>query len=104
MLSPAFSTVLLAQAISSCYLPDSEGNIKKALPEGVKVDMIKETIQKITFTSEYTSEIFSILVDACVEDLDFDSFIMSVFNCDLIRENSFTFSAAEDYLKARKII
>ena len=104
MLTPAFATVVLSHAISSCYLPDSEGNIKKALPEGVKVDMIKETIQKITFTSEYTREIFSILVDACVEDMDFDAFMMSVFNCDTIAETSFTFSVAESYLKDRGII
>ena len=104
MLTPAFATVVLSQAISSCYLPDSEGNFKKALPEGVDIHSVETTIRQLTFSAEYTREIFSILVDACVEDMDFDAFMMSVFNCDTIAETSFTFSVAEDYLKARKII
>lgn len=101
MLTKAYATTILANAISSCYL---EGGNRKPLPPGTKQTKVLATIKNITFSSNYTKEVFSLLVDACDYDLDFDAFILSVYNCEGIDKASTTHTSAEEYLIERHII
>lgn len=101
MLTKAYATTVLANAISNCYL---EGNNRKALPEGTNQSTIRSTIMKLTFTSNYTKVLFSLLVDACEDDLNFDQYVLTVFNCESIDKSSYTHTSAAEYLRYRGII
>lgn len=101
MLTKSYATILLANAIASCYL---EGNVRKPLPFGTTASEVRSVINKLTFTSNNTKEVFALLVDACEHDYDFNSFMLMVFNCEAIPENSDKHKVAADYLVERGLL
>lgn len=104
MLTPAYFSTLLEGAIKSCYLPDSEGHVMQPLPNGETEATIKNTIEKLTLTTNYSKEVFGLLADACSKDLSFDSFMFSIYNCESIPVNMTTHEAAEEYLLRRGLL
>lgn len=101
MLTKSYATVVLGNAISSCYL---EGVGRKPLPKGVTPNEVVQVIKKLTFTTDFTKEMFSLLVDACEHDYDYDSFMFMVFNCEAIPQKSDKHQVAAEYLQSRRLL
>lgn len=101
MLTKSYSTVVLANAISSCYL---EGVGRKPLPKGVTANEVVNVIKKLTFTTNYAAELFALLVNACEHDYSFNAFMLSVEDCELIPTWSDTHKVAAEYLHSRGLL